>query len=61
MTGEIDKKEGFYPCSLCGKPTAEKDMCSTMACRDCHKSLSFEECVDGSWTKAQRHAAGMEP
>lgn len=55
-------------CSLCHKPTTE--YCSTLACRDCHVSVSFEACVnrttpmDLAW-KAQKEAAlranGIDP
>lgn len=33
-------------CSLCGRPTTE--YCSTLACRACHKSITFEDCVNGT-------------
>jgi len=32
-------------CSLCGKTTTH--YCSTLACPDCHKSISFEDCIAG--------------
>lgn len=31
-------------CSICGKRTTE--YCSTEACRACHKSITFEDCVN---------------
>ena len=46
-------------CELCGKPTKNDDLCGDLACRSCHKSLSFEECVSGSWVAEQRRAAGL--
>jgi hypothetical protein len=37
----------------------ESDICPDGYCRECHKSLSFESCVDGSWVDEQRRAAGL--
>lgn len=47
------------PCNLCGQPTQDADLCPDGNCRACHKSLTFEECCDGSWVRAQRKAAGL--
>lgn len=38
--------EELVDCSLCGKPTRE--YCSTLACGDCHKSLTLDDCLAGS-------------
>ena len=46
-------------CELCNKPTKDEDLCGDLTCRACHKSLSFAECVSGSWVAEQRRAAGM--
>lgn len=43
----------------CGKMVNEEDVCGDGFCRACHKSLSFEECCDGSWGRKQRLAAGL--
>ena len=45
----------------CGKMVDEGDVCQDGYCRDCHVSLSFEECRDGSWVNRQRSAAGLPP
>lgn len=34
-------------CVNCGKRV--KEVCGDGYCRACHKSLSFEDCVDGTW------------
>lgn len=44
-------------CALCGEVVEER--CGDNACRACHKSLSFESCVDGSWVREMRCAAGL--
>lgn len=46
-------------CALCGKEVDEADLCGDLACRNCHKSLSFEECFDGSWERRVRQQAGL--
>lgn len=33
-------------CSLCGKTVLESETCSTQACRACHVSITFEDCVN---------------
>ena len=43
MTGQI------INCTICGKVALE--YCNDLVCRNCHKSLTFEECVDNSWAK----------
>ncbi len=37
------------------------ELCQDGYCRDCHKSLSFESCVDGSWARGFRASQGMPP
>lgn len=44
-------------CDGCDKKVKER--CGGDYCRKCHKSLTFESCVDGSWDNAQRRAAGL--
>jgi len=34
-------------CVICGKETEE--LCPDGVCRDCHVSVSFEDCCDGTW------------
>ena len=49
-------------CSLCHKNVEhEEDLCGDLACRDCHKSLSFEDCTSGRWVDEQRRAYGLPP
>lgn len=48
-------------CELCEKPTPDEDLCGDLTCRDCHKSLTFEDCVSGRWVDRQRAAAGLPP
>lgn len=33
-------------CSLCGKTVPESEVCGTLACRACHVSVTFEDCVN---------------
>lgn len=33
-------------CSICGKMVLESETCSTLACRACHVSITFEDCVN---------------
>lgn len=40
----------------CGKYVLER--CNDLVCRDCHVSLTFEECVDGRWVERQRASYG---
>lgn len=52
-------------CSLCGKSVKEEDVCSTLACRDCHNSVTFEACVNRTTSeelawKARKKQAGIE-
>lgn len=43
-------------CSLCGQAADER--CGGDACRACHKSLTFEDCVDGTWSAAASRRLG---
>ena len=51
-------------CVNCGKLNEPKDVCGDGYCRDCHVSLSFEDCISGAWVKRmadsipQRYARG---
>lgn len=36
----------------------EEDVCGDGYCRDCHVSLSFEDCVSGTWV-ARRNVEGF--
>lgn len=45
-------------CVMCEKPAEE--LCGDQVCRDCHKSLSFEECVSGEWARELRDKALKE-
>lgn len=35
-------------CSICGKSVPVSETCRTLACRACHKSITFEDCVAGT-------------
>lgn len=48
-------------CEMCNMPNSEDDLCGDGYCRECHVSLSFEECCDGSWARRFRAAAGFPP
>lgn len=50
------EKEFIETCLGCGET---KECCQDFYCRECHKSLGFDECVDGSWVAEQRRAAGL--
>lgn len=52
-----DKNPGI--CSLCDKHADER--CNDDACRPCHKSLSFEDCVSGTWNAAASMRLGYSP
>lgn len=36
-------------CEGCGKKV--KEVCGDGYCRSCHRSIGFDECVDGSWVE----------
>lgn len=44
-------------CNLCHEPKAE--YCPDGVCRECHVSITFEDCCDGSWVKKVREEAGL--
>lgn len=46
-------------CSLCGKKAAR--LCPDLACEDCHKSLSFDDCCDGTWNVEKLLSNGRDP
>lgn len=46
-------------CYKCGQPAAE--VCGDGYCRDCHVSLSFEDCVSDRYVNAIRAEAGLPP
>lgn len=41
---------------MCNKPAEE--LCNDGVCRGCHVSLSFEDCVDGTWSAAMARRLG---
>ena len=43
-------------CNICGEPAGE--FCPDGNCRACHKSLSWSDCVDGTWNVQQMLEAG---
>jgi len=43
-------------CNICDKETAE--LCPDGVCRCCHKSVSWEDCCDGTWNAKQMRRAG---
>ena len=51
-------------CEKCGELNNPDDVCGDGFCRDCHISLSFEDCVSGDWVRRradsipQRYARG---
>lgn len=52
-------KQPEVNCSLCGKPTTE--YCSTLACRECHKTESLEDCLANKQVNAVRSRSGLPP
>lgn len=46
-------------CSLCGKETTE--FCSTLACRECHKTESLEDCLANKQVNKIRARSGLAP
>lgn len=46
-------------CQGCEDDFEEEEMCGDHFCRDCHKSLSFEDCMSGLWVDQQRIAGGL--
>lgn len=43
MTGKITE----YDCQMCGKKNVP--LCPSLVCECCHKSLTFEDCCDGTF------------
>lgn len=43
-------------CVDCGK--RRKEVCGDGFCAECHKSLSFSDCVDGTWSVKRLRSAG---
>jgi len=46
-------------CSLCGELVSIEDVCSTLACRACHKSISFEDCLAGTAIAALQNVGSV--
>lgn len=40
------KSEELVECSLCSKMVPISETCSTLACRACHISVTFEDCIN---------------
>ena len=40
-----DTMDKMVTCSLCGKVVVERETCSTLACRACHVTIRFEDCI----------------
>ena len=43
--------EGCNPGECCMCTNYADELCGGNVCRACHKSLTFESCVDGSWVR----------
>jgi predicted amidophosphoribosyltransferase len=50
-----------YACGGCQKRFDEEDLCQDLYCRDCHKSLSFEDCTSGEYVNSIRAQYGLPP
>lgn len=46
-------------CENCRIRTNKEDLCGDGYCRECHRSVSFEDCVSGAWVEVQRQNAGL--
>ncbi len=44
-------------CSICHKEVNE--LCNDLVCRDCHKSLDFDECKSGEFNRKFRAVNGI--
>lgn len=42
------KNKKKFTCDSC--LNSVKEVCGDGVCRDCHKSLTFEECNEGTWS-----------
>lgn len=49
------------PCGQCKEPTAPADLCGDQVCRECHKSISFEDCLEGVTVNRIRAEHGLPP
>lgn len=49
----------FADCNICDKSNVA--CCNDGVCRECHKSISFDECISGAWVKRQREGGLREP
>lgn len=47
-------------CSICGSEVPLVDVCSSLACRACHRSLTLEECLAGAKARDERRALEEE-
>ncbi len=62
MNAEYDEtKGGWLVCQnrRCRMP--DREYCNDGYCRECHVSLSFESCVDGSYVNDLRSQYGLLP
>ena len=57
MNGDAMKTEKEI-CQDCGREVDE--VCGDGYCRNCHVSLSFEDCVDGTWVAKRMMAMAKE-
>lgn len=48
-------------CSICGAFVPESEVCSTLACRACHKKESLEDCRNNVQVNRIRAAYGLSP
>lgn len=53
----MSRKQNPGTCRGCGALVDER--CDDDRCRACHVSLTFQECVDGSWARRVRREAGL--
>lgn len=58
MSEETKEANAGITCDKCDATVEE--VCGGGYCRACHKSLTFEDCVDGSWARRQREAGALE-
>jgi hypothetical protein len=47
------------PCHGCR--SIDRELCDDGYCKPCHKSLSFESCLDGSWADGMYAGTGVAP
>lgn len=41
-------EESVIQCSLCNAMVLESETCSQMACRACHISITFDDCINNT-------------